>query len=114
MEGQAEIAFHYDSAPDGGPATAPTQIIRPLISASRVSSPSAASTQGRRFGRRRAAGPAHPGPRRSAEFASHVGAVWESDGYAPVTLADGTLPIWVSLAAEPLLPSASPARDGGG
>src|SRR5262245_19849802 len=35
-KGEAEIAFKYDTAPDGGEATAPIQVIRPLISASRV------------------------------------------------------------------------------
>ena len=92
-KGQAEIAFHYDSAPDGGPATAPTQIIRPLISASRVSSSERrlyAKVAGLVAEALQASPPVDPsGVRR---FADHVAAIWESDGYAPVTLPDGTLP----------------------
>jgi hypothetical protein len=92
-KGQAEVAFYYDTAPDGGPATSPIQIIRPLVSASRVS-----SAERRLYAKvsslvAGALEKGTPGDRADVlRFADHVAAVWERDGYAPVSFPDGRLP----------------------
>jgi hypothetical protein len=92
-KGQAEIAFHYDTAPDGGQSVGPTQVIRPLISASRVS-----SSERRLYAKVSelvADALEHGAPEHRPQvldYASHVADVWESDGYAPVCMPDGTLP----------------------
>jgi hypothetical protein len=92
-KGQAEIAVYYETAPDGGPAANPTQIICPLISASRV-----ASSERRLYAKvsaliANALANGSPGDRRGVQdFADYVAAVWDSDGYAPVSFPDGTLP----------------------
>jgi hypothetical protein len=92
-KGRAEIAFHYDTAPDGGPPGNPIQIIRPLVSASRVSSSE------RRLYTKVAGLVANALNTGSSEdrakvqaFASYVAKVWQSDGYAPVSMDDGTFP----------------------
>ncbi|HUZ26306.1 MAG TPA: hypothetical protein VMV07_21335 [Streptosporangiaceae bacterium] len=92
-KGQAEIAFHYDTALDGGSSDGPIQVIRPLISASRVS-----SAERRLYAKvcdLVADALKRDAPKRSPQvlaFAAHVAEVWESDGYTPVCMPDGTLP----------------------
>jgi len=92
-KGQAEIAFHYDAAPDGGPPDGPIQVIRPLVSASRVS-----SAERRLYAKVSdlvaAALKDQPpeGHSQVLSFAGHVANVWKKDGYAPVVMPDGTLP----------------------
>jgi hypothetical protein len=92
-KGEAEIAFHYDTTPDGGATSNPIQIIRPLISASRISSSERrlyAKVSGL-IGHALEKGSPEDRPK-VQEFADYVATVWENDGYAPVSFPDGKLP----------------------
>jgi hypothetical protein len=92
-KGEAEVAFNYDSGPDGGHEGGPIQIIRPLKSASRVSAAE------RRLYTKIAglvAAELSDGPAEKREevqeYADYVATVWSRDGYAPVSFPDGSLP----------------------
>ncbi|CAI7977304.1 conserved hypothetical protein [Frankia sp. Hr75.2] len=92
-KGDAEIAFKYDAAEDGGPADKPVQMNRRLVSASRVS-----SGERRLYGKVRdliAAALENKTTQSRSEierFAEYVGKVWAEHGYAAVSFADGKLP----------------------
>ncbi|WP_169542219.1 hypothetical protein [Solirubrobacter soli] len=83
-KGEAEIAFRYDLGSDH--AGAPTaQVLRPLISASRITSAE------RRL--RTAVGRLlNDAPTGADGFAEHVERTWTSSGYVPLSDAEGGLP----------------------
>jgi len=92
-KGEAEIAFTYDTTPDGEPATSPVQVIRPLTSASRVS-----SSERRLYARvsdlvtkalERGSPEHHP---EAQAFAAHVAELWRNEGYAALSFPGGKLP----------------------
>ena len=91
--GEAEIAFKYDTGPDGE-RTKPVQITRRLVSASRIS-----SSERRLYGKisevvAKALADDDQQHHRPAvqKYADHVTSAWNSAGYASVSLPDGTLP----------------------
>jgi hypothetical protein len=94
-KGEAEIAFQYDTAPDGGAAGTPIQITRPLLSASRIK-----ASERRLYGKvtgliakaLRDDQIADREKEEIREFADYVADLWESDGYTPVSWPDGRLP----------------------
>ena len=92
-KGQAEIAVNYELAPDGQPSAGPVQVVRPLISASRVGAP-----ERRLFDKVHglvvtALGREDPEHRDEVlAFAKHVAETWERDGYAVLSFPNGVLP----------------------
>jgi hypothetical protein len=82
-KGEAEIVFRYDRGSDR--TEPPVQLVRPLVSASRVST-----------GERRLHGRARrilESPEAdAARYAEHVDTMWKDDGYVALTDANGDLP----------------------
>ena len=92
-KGEAEIAFNYDTTPDGEPANSPVQVIRPLTSASRVSSSERrlyAKVSGLVTKALEGGSPEHHSEVQA--FAAHVAELWRTEGYAALSFPDGKLP----------------------
>lgn len=91
--GEAQIAFHYDQSFDDRPSK-PIQINRPLISASRISAAERRlySEISQLVAKALDKGTAARDPGAVQKYADYVSNVWKTEGYASVSLPDGTLP----------------------
>ena len=90
-KGEAEIAFSYERGSDGG--NRPIQIVRPLLSASRVTSSERRLYETvRQLLARAARSDAGSAAVELASFSAHVEQYWAETGYVALCYPDGSLP----------------------